>query len=146
MGLGGWEKELLSWGVEGKEPRPRKEMIHCAGLGYTHTAGGADNGLALGFIRDLGPSSPPFSAHQTCHPVPGPGRSQGQDAGLMDLPGVGSHQLALSVARVAPFPCASLASRPHEEELAPPPTRLPTPAETLEPGDDRALFNQLRLM
>ena len=39
----------------------------------------------------------------------------------MDLPGVGSHRLALSVARVAPSSFPSLASRTHEEELAPSP-------------------------
>ena len=128
--------------TQGAKAKGRKRYTVGGGWvqGCTHTAGGANNGLALGFIRDLGSSSSPFSPHQTYHPT------QCQDAGPMDLPGIGSHRLALSVARVAPFPFPSLASRPHEEELASSRTQLPTPAETLELADDRALFNQPRLM
>lgn len=95
-------------------------MGEAGGQGCTHTVGGANNGLALGFIRDLGSSSSPFSPHQTYHAVPVPGR--GTDGFAW-----GRVPLAGSVCGPSrPFPCPSLASRPHEEELAPSPTQLPS--------------------
>lgn len=109
--------------------------------GCTHAAGGANNGLALGFIRDLGSSSSPFSPHQTYHPDSVPGRrTDGFAWGR--VPPAGS---------VCGLSCPILLSLPGLQDprreagtLAP--TQLPTPAETLERADDRALFNQPRLM
>ena len=56
--------------------------------------------------------------------------SQCQDAGLMDLPGVASHRLALSVARVAPSPAPLWPPGPTKRSWHPRPHSSPASRDT----------------